>query len=290
MHPILFHLPTPWGPQPVFAYGLLLSLSILLGWQLTVRLALRHGAASEDVASSACLVAAVSGLLGGRALYVLVNGDILEENNARWFELTSGGSMAFGGFLAGFVALAVYLRIKRVALLPFADVAAPALALGTGLTRIGCYLYGCDFGTRLSEGAPSWLKSLGTFPRWSGEGGLHGSPALFHHLDRYGIAHAATHSLPVHPTQLYEAMFAFGLLALTLVLLSRKHFHGQVIAVLGMLYAAGRFALEYIRDEPDRGEIFGFSGGQLGAILLLAAAAITFSANSSKRLPAPTAS
>ena len=48
MHPILFHLPTPWGPQPVFAYGLLLSLSILLGWQLTVRLALKEAGLSAD--------------------------------------------------------------------------------------------------------------------------------------------------------------------------------------------------------------------------------------------------
>jgi phosphatidylglycerol:prolipoprotein diacylglycerol transferase len=290
MHPILFHLPTPWGPQPVFAYGLLLSLSILLGWQLTVRLAQRHGAASEDVASTACLIAAVAGLVGGRALYVLVNGDILEENDARWFELTSGGSMGFGGLLAGFIALAAYLRVKKVPLLPFADAAAPALALGTGLTRIGCYLYGCDFGTRLSEAAPSWLKALGTFPRWSGEGGLHGSPALFHHLDRYGLAREATHSLPVHPTQLYEALLAFVLLGVALVLLARKRFHGQVIALLGVVYAVSRFALEYIRDEPDRGEIFGFSGGQLGAILLLAAAGIAYAANSSKRLSASTAS
>lgn len=287
MHPILFHLPTPWGSQPVFAYGLLLSLSILLGWQLTVRLAQRYGAASEEVASTACLIAAIAGLIGGRLLYVVVNGDVLEENNARWFDVTSGGSMAFGGYFAGFVALALYLKLKNVPILPFADAAAPALALGTGLTRIGCYLYGCDFGTRLSENAPAFLKSLGTFPRWSGEGGLHGSPALFHHLDRYALPRDATHSLPVHPTQLYEAFFAFDLLALALILLARKRFHGQVIALLGMLYAVGRFAVEYVRDEPDRGELFGFSGGQLGAILLLAASAITYSANSSKQLSKP---
>ena len=83
----------------------------------------------------------------------------------------------------------------------------PALALGTVLTRIGCYLYGCDFGTPLGACAPGWLKALGTFPRWHHDDlHVYGSPAWLHHVDRYGLARDSSASLPVHPTQLYEAL------------------------------------------------------------------------------------
>jgi len=278
MHPVLFHLPTPWGSQPVFAYGLMLSISILVGWQLTVRLAVKHDGMSEDAVSTACLLAAIAGLLGGRLLYVATNPMLLEEGGTRWYELTSGGSMAFGGFFGGFVAVAIYARVKGLSLAALADDAAPGLAIGTALTRVGCYLYGCDFGTLLPDGAPGWLKSLGTFPRWSGEDGLYGSPALFHHQDRFMIEQGASASAPVHPTQLYEALFALGLLAISLWLLPRRTFKGQVIALVGGLYAVGRFLLEGVRGEPDKGELFGFTVAQLGAIALFSLCCLAYSA------------
>lgn len=267
----------PWGPQPVYAYGLMLSLSILIGWQLTVRFAKRDGL-PEDSVSTACLLAALAGLLGGRLLYVAVNPMLLEEGGTRWYELTSGGSMAFGGFFGGLIVAALYARIKGFSLAALADSAAPGLALGTVLTRIGCYLYGCDFGTVLGEGAPGWLKKLGTFPRWSGEDHLYGSPALFHHQDRFIVEQGAATSAPVHPTQLYDALFALALFALSLLLLKRRAFRGQVIAIIGALYAAGRFLLENLRDEPDKGELFGFTIAQLGAMLLFALCCIVYSA------------
>lgn len=279
MHPVLFHL----GSLPVYSYGLMLAISILAGWLLTVRLAKQHDQLPEDAVSTACLIAAVAGLLGGRLLYVAVNADLLEEGGTRWYQLTSGGSMAFGGFFGGLIAAAIYARIKGFSLAALADNAAPGLALGTALTRVGCYLYGCDFGTVLPDGAPGWLKALGTFPRWSGEDGLHGSPALFHHQDRFVIEQGAATSAAVHPTQLYDAVFALALFGLALWLLQRRAFRGQVIAVVGGLYALGRYLMEGIRDEPDKGDLFGFTVAQLGAIVMFALCCIVFSAGRSAR-------
>jgi phosphatidylglycerol:prolipoprotein diacylglycerol transferase len=155
------------------------------------------------------------------------------------------------------------------------------------LTRIGCYLYGCDFGTPLGDGAPGWLKSLGTFPRWSGADHLFGSPALFHHQDRFMVEQGAATSLPVHPTQLYDALFALALFGLSLVLLKRRAFQGQVIATIGGLYAIGRYLMEGIRDEPDKGELLGFTVAQLGAIMLFALCCIAYSALRSRRATSP---
>src|SRR5687767_4711787 len=132
MHPVLFHL----GSLPVYSYGLMLAISILAGWLLTVRLAKKHDQLPEDAVSTACLIAAIAGLIGGRLLYVAVNADLLEEGGTRWYQLTSGGSMAFGGFFGGLAAAAIYARIKGISLAALADNAAPGLALGTALTRI----------------------------------------------------------------------------------------------------------------------------------------------------------
>jgi phosphatidylglycerol:prolipoprotein diacylglycerol transferase len=80
-------------------------------------------------------------------------------------------------------------------------------------------------------------------------------------------------SLPVHPTQLYEAV---GCLAITAFLLfwlrPRKRFEGQVILSFIGLYAVLRFALEFLRAD-ERGELLGLSTSQLLAIptLLLVA-------------------
>jgi len=274
MHPVLFHI----GSRPVYAYGLMLALSILVGWQLTVRLARKNDGLAEDAVSSACLISAVAGVLGGRLLYVVVNPMILEESGTRWYHLTSGGSMAFGGFFGGLAAAAIYARIKGISLAALADNATPGLAIGTMLTRLGCYMYGCDFGTVLPEAAPGWLKSLGTFPRWSGDDGLYGSPALFHHQDRFIVEQGAATSAPVHPTQLYDALFALALFGLSLVLLKRRAFRGQIVALIGGIYAVGRYLMEHLRDEPDKGELVGFSAAQLGAILMFALCALAYSA------------
>lgn len=274
MYPVLFHI----GSRPVYAYGLMLSISILVGWQLTVRLARKNDNMSDDVVSSACLISAIAGVLGGRLLYVAVNPMILEETGTRWYHLTSGGSMAFGGFFGGLAAAAIYARIKGISLAALADNATPGLAIGTALTRVGCYLYGCDFGTVLPDSAPGWLKALGTFPRWSGEDELYGSPALFHHQDRFIVDQGAAVSAAVHPTQLYDALFALALFGLSLVLLKRRVFRGQVIAVIGAIYAVGRYLMEHLRDEPDRGELVGFTAAQLGAIVMFALCALAYSA------------
>jgi phosphatidylglycerol:prolipoprotein diacylglycerol transferase len=278
MLPILFTVPMPWGPQPIYSYGVLLGLSLIMGFQIVVRVGARKDALNEDLLGNAALIAAVSGVVGARLLYVVENHEQLADSHASWFDVTQGGVSAYGGFLGGLIGVAVYLAKKRVSLAAVGDAAAPALAAGTVLTRIGCYLYGCDFGAPLSSAAPSLLKRLGTFPRWHYDNlQVYGSPAFAHHVDRYGLARDAPASLPVHPTQLYEALAALALLGLSLVLLRRRGFPGQVILVTAMGYGVLRFLIEYLRDDPERGEAFGFSSAQLISLALVPICAVVYS-------------
>jgi len=279
MHPILFTVPAPWGLVPIYAYGVLLGVSLLVGLQLVLYIGKHKSGLSEAVLGNATLWSVVSGLLGARLLYVFENREALAESDARWFDLSSGGVTAYGGFLGGLFGAAVYLAIKRASLLAFADAAAPALAAGTGITRIGCYLYGSDFGTRLSETAPHWLISLGSFPRWHHEAlSLYGSPVFLFHVQRYGVDANAELSLPVHPTQLYESLFGFVLFVLVLWLLPRCQFRGQLILVTTMAYGSFRFLIEYLRDDPERGQAFGYSSAQLISLLLVPICAVIYSA------------
>jgi len=269
---------------PIYSYGVMLGLSLVVGWYLTLTLAERDGLPKETMANCYVIVA-LAAVAGSRLLYVATNPDKFSTLKSI-FDLRTGGLVAYGGFLGGFLASWLYLRSQKISLMPWADVAVPSLASGLLITRIGCYLFGCDFGKRLPEGAPGWLRKVGTFPHWP-EGTMSGSDgpeAYTRHMDLFkgtplgDEVHRANASLPVHPTQLYESLA--GLLLLGLVLSQRKNqkFRGQIFFLFAFAYGAIRFVLEILRDDVERGS-FGPAVGEhmlLGISLLLFGIAFTF--------------
>jgi phosphatidylglycerol:prolipoprotein diacylglycerol transferase len=125
------------------------------------------------------------------------------------------------------------------------------------ITRLGCYMFGCDFGQPLKPGAPMFLQKLGTFPHWA-EGTLDhgsGSPAWAQHLHEGKITADALTSLPVHPTQLYESLVGLGLLALLLYVRSKQKFRGEIFFLFAFAYGVCRYLLEVLRDDAERGSI-----------------------------------
>jgi phosphatidylglycerol:prolipoprotein diacylglycerol transferase len=244
---------------PIYAYGVMLGLSLVVGWYLSLPLAEKDGLPKETMANC-YVVTALAALVGSRILYVITNPDEF-RSFSELFALRNGGLVAYGGFIGGLLGSWAYLAPKKIRLLAWADDAVPSLASGLLVTRIGCYLFGCDFGKRLSDSAPHWVKTLGTFPRWpagtlaSGDG----SPAYVRHLDLYrGTPLEAqllkmNTSFPVHPTQLYEAFV--GLLLLGLLLWQRRYtrFRGQVFFLFVFAYGFLRFMLELWRDDVERG-------------------------------------
>ena len=259
-------------PLPVYSYGAMLCLSIIVGWYLTLGLASKDGLPRE-VMANCYFVTAVAALIGARLLYVVTNMDEFSSFNDL-FALRRGGLVAYGGFLGGFLGSWGFLHRHRIRLLPWADVAVPSLAAGLVITRLGCYLYGCDFGKPLSDSAPGWLKTIGTFPKWADGTALEGtgSPAWIQHVNQRGLSADTTASLPVHPTQLYEV--GAGLLLLALVFAARKHqrFRGQVFLAFTAGYGALRFALEVLRDDLERGTF----GPYLGEHVVLPGTALAF--------------
>ena len=244
---------------PIYAYGVMLGLSLVVGWYLTLPLAERDGLPKETMANC-YVVTALAALGGSRILYALTNPEEFKQATDL-FALRNGGLVAYGGFIGGLLGSWAFLSPKRIRLLAWADDAVPSLASGLMITRIGCYLFGCDFGKRLSDGAPQWLKTLGTFPHWP-QGTLasgDGSPAYVRHVDLYrGTAletelHKLNSSFPVHPTQLYESLVGLGLLVLLLWQRKYTRFRGQVFFLFVFAYGFLRFLLELWRDDVERG-------------------------------------
>jgi phosphatidylglycerol:prolipoprotein diacylglycerol transferase len=117
------------------------------------------------------------------------------------------------------------------------DVAAPAVAIGAALGRIGCFLNGC------CHGAVSDLPWAVCFPK--------GSHAWVRQLNAGLIPPEAPASLPVHPTQLYSAVAGFVVLGLLLLYSRRPRRAGELMAFLMLAYPLTRWPIEALRsDEP----------------------------------------
>lgn len=287
MHPVLFEIPTPYGALPVYSYGVMLGTSMIVAWYVVMRLGTSREGMAKEVMANCFIITAVVAIAGARFLYVLTNLDEFGDA-ASWFQLRSGGLVAYGGFLGGLLGSWVYLRIKKVSLLGWADVVAPTLGIGLGFTRVGCYLYGCDFGARLDPGAPGWLVNAGTFPHWPpGLEEGHGSPAWAHHVAEYDLSPLSDASLPVHPTQIYESVFGFVVFAAAMFLWQRRAFRGQVILAVTMMYGVWRFFIEYVRDDPERGFYFGFSTSQIISLALVPFAAFMYLELKKRGAPLP---
>ena len=207
--PILFRV----GSLEITSFGVMVAFGAMVGlWVLRRELA-RSGL--PDSALDAGLYGLVGGLLGAKLLYVLEH---LRESPFWALFLDRGGMSWFGGFVGGLLAGLLTIRSRRWPLVAILSAAAPALAIGQALGRIGCFLVGDDYGR------PTSLPWGVAFPQ--------GLPPT---LER------------VHPTQLYEAAF-LALLAWVLIRWRRSGIADWKVLGRYFLLAGGfRFALEFVR-------------------------------------------
>jgi len=236
MYPVLFTLP---GGKDVFSYGVMLGLSCVIGAHLAIYLGRRSGI-EERRGWYMVLTVIVVGLVGGRVHDLIVNGRPFSE----LFQLTHSGRTAYGAFVSATLAGIVASRLYTVPFWRFGDAAAPTMAIGLGLTRIGCFLYGCDYG-QVSE-------------RWGVRFPV-GSPAYEDHLAR-GLIQEGSPSLPVFPIQLPASVVGLSLGAFLIWLWFRRpRREGTVLLWFGLGYGLARAALEQFRDDVGRGELLGLS-------------------------------
>ena len=96
---------------PIYSYGVMLGLSLVVGWYLTLTLAERDGLPKETMANC-YVITAIAAILGSRILYVVTNPDEFKQASD-FFALRRGGLVAYGGFLGGYLGSWLYLRSQR---------------------------------------------------------------------------------------------------------------------------------------------------------------------------------
>ena len=270
MHPLLFRIPL--GPTRVAlfgrelvlgwldvpAFGALLAVGLLVGGWVTLRRTERMGLPRETVLS-VIAVGFFVGLLGARLGYVVLHPRVF-ESVASALSLRSGGLFGLFGLAAGAMAAAWVARARGVSVAALFDATAPGLGLCVALTRVGCFLEGCDFGRPLSAAAPRWLARLGTFPL--------GSPAWVEHVSTGALGPSAPASLPVHPSELYEALAGLALVALALAFGRRSRRAGDVALAVAAAYLALRLVVDVSR--PLAAEVWGARVVALAAALAIA--------------------
>jgi phosphatidylglycerol:prolipoprotein diacylglycerol transferase len=137
------------------------------------------------------------------------------------------------------------------------DAALPAVGAAIAMTRVGCFLNGCCFGTVTSL---PW--ALG-FPA--------GSPAYAWHMHAGWIGGPIRHSLPVHPLQLYYLAHGVMLWGLGRRWWRQRRFDGMGWLYTTTLYFAGTFALDLLRQERIHANLVLTAGATVALVAVTAA-------------------
>lgn len=264
MRPFLFRFPeflgripdwvplvggTQVGGRPVFSYGMMLAIAIVSGWLLAQILDERMGSGKRRL-NLLLAWGLLGSILGARLLYFAASAPD-QLTLERFLQFSEGGLVAYGGFLGGLSASAIAAQFLKVDWWNAADSTAPSMLLGTGITRIGCYSFGCDFGMDMS--GPLAVR----FPQWDVPAVLqwvHGNaPAFAQHFPSNPTALTPVLSNPVLPAQLIMALNGIIGFALLMWLLPRRRFSGQIMLGFLIYYATTRFFIEMIRGDTIRG-------------------------------------
>ncbi len=259
MHPELIRI----GSFALPSYGVMMALGFLAGLWLVRKRAPAFGLA-PDAASDVGIWLLLSGLVGAKVLLVIVEWPQYVSSWEGLKDLARAGGVFYGGLIGAVLGTAILLRKRRIPFFTFADIAAPSIALGQFLGRVGCLLAGCCWGRQCD------LPWAITFSDPVANTNV-GVPL----------------GIPLHPTQVYEAV---GTLALCILLLvfERRRYSGETFVRYLFGYAILRFTIEIFRGDP-RGSVFGaMSTSQFIAICLVVTAAAIWALRR-RTAPAPAA-
>src|ERR1700730_2788259 len=220
-----FHFPT---------YGLLVAIAFLLALALTAKLARRNNLDSETVLNLG-IYCAMAGIAGAKLMMILVDLPEYARDPRMLFSLSTLQAVGifYGGFLAALIMAWFYMRRKHLPMLATADVLAPGIALGHSIGRLGCFAAGCCWGGK------STLPWAVTFTRPEAHE-LVGVPL----------------GMPLHPTQLYEALAEAVIFLILYFRIAKPHRPGAIIGLYLVLYSTVRFFDDFLRD-PQQPNPFG---------------------------------
>jgi phosphatidylglycerol---prolipoprotein diacylglyceryl transferase len=239
MHPVFAKL----GSITVYSYGVMVAL----GFGIATFLIYKHAARlrlNKDKIVDMMVVILVSGIIGARLLYILINLGYYFSRPFEIFDLSKGGLVWYGGFAVGLIVAILYIRINKMDFWLIMDLIVPYVALAQAFGRIGCFLNGCCYGVE----APGSCAMAVTFP---------------------------DSIVARHPTQLYASLLLLLVYVILRIRQESPHFKGAIFLGYCILYPLKRFIIEFFRGDNLR-VYFGMTLSQVLSLAVFLTALVVF--------------
>lgn len=207
------------GPLSLSWHGLTIALGLVVGGWLATRVARERNLDAERILTLLTIIA-ISGLVGARVLYLLENDSGALLDPAEWFG--SQGYSFYGGIIFGVPAVALYLVRARMSI-AYLDVLAAGFPLGMAVGRVGDVINGEHYGP------------VSDLP-WAVR-------------NAHPEADVPSNELAYHSGGLYEVILALAMFAVIWPQRGRFRQPGSMLCVVVAIYAVGRFAMFFVRDD-----------------------------------------
>lgn len=230
------------GPLRLSPHGMGIAIGFLLGARLMLPAAEKKGISGDDV-SSVLVRAAIGSIIGARLAYVINHFGEYTDNLLEIFMVWKGGISLLGGFFGAILIAMPEMKKRRINFWQAMDAAAPGMALGVIIGRIGDLIVADHLGkpTEFFLGYKCPPTGVDTAsPCIAGPGNL------------------------VHQPALYDFVLTIVLLALLLWLRKKERWDGFLIVVFGLVYGLNRFIEDWYRIDDTHG--LGLTGSQWTAL------------------------
>lgn len=211
-------------------YGVLIAVGFLLAVVYALRNTKRFDL-EKDPMLDVVLVCTVAAFVCARLYYVLFSQDRAAyfADPIRILYVWEGGLAIYGGVIGAFITALWVCRLRKVDTLRMFDIASIGFLIGQAIGRWGNFFNQEAFGGN-------------TDLPWGMSGNWIASPL--------NPTKGYDHSLPVHPTFLYESLWCIlGFVLLHIVSRKAYRFKGQLFSLYIMWYGTGRFFIELLRTD-----------------------------------------
>lgn len=232
------------GPLSLSPHGLFTAVGFMVGAHFLLKDTAHRGIADE-VVFALLARAAIGALIGARMFYV-VNHLSNYDSPLEWFAVWRGGISLLGGIAGALIAASPQMRRRGLRFFQMMDLAAPWLALGVAVGRVGDLIIADHLG------APTTFAFGFRCPHIVDVGRTVGSPCPPDQV--------------VHLTAAYDLIIALALFAFLVTWRHRARWEGQVTLLLATLYGVGRFLFDFLREDKRRA---GLTASQWTALVLV---------------------
>ena len=212
------------GPLTVHIYGLIIAIAIYVGWFIARKRAKLYKIPEKLFDDPILISPLLFGIIGGRLYHVASIWQYYQNNLSQMFMVWNGGLGIWGALIGIFGGFYFIARKRNIKFLSLLDLISPSLIFGQALGRIGNYINQEAFG-------PPTNLPWGVFIDKAHR------PPEFQQFSRF------------HPTFFYEAVLDLIFFAVLLYLTKKLKIPGQLFAVYLILYALGRFFVEFVRTD-----------------------------------------